>query len=124
MLDGDAGVDSLLRLMQRDLKEAMERNTGTPRDRRRPRGDPKPDPKARPNSNFIGNVTPTGGYKSKLPDDDFIPDSMNPNPCKSASAKSFLFRPRHIFRCIFYQRALGCSRRHAPCLCAKERQHD
>ncbi|MGA7121854.1 MAG: ABC transporter permease [Polyangiaceae bacterium] len=86
MLDGDAGVDSLLRLMQRDLKEAMERaDAGRRGTEDAPEETPKPDPKARPNSNFIGNVTPTGGYKSKLPDDDFIPDSIDPDPCKSAS---------------------------------------
>jgi lipoprotein-releasing system permease protein len=27
---------------------------------------------------------PTGGYKSALPDDDFVPDAIDPDPCKSA----------------------------------------
>jgi lipoprotein-releasing system permease protein len=32
----------------------------------------------------IGDVTPAGGYKSSLPDDDVVPDSIDPDPCKSA----------------------------------------
>jgi lipoprotein-releasing system permease protein len=33
----------------------------------------------------VGDVTPAGGYKSQLPDDDFIPDAIDPDPCKSSS---------------------------------------
>jgi lipoprotein-releasing system permease protein len=32
---------------------------------------------------FLGGVTPAGGYRSQLPDDDFIPDAIDPDPCKS-----------------------------------------
>lgn len=32
---------------------------------------------------LMGDVTPAGGYKSQLPDDDFVPDSIDPDPCKS-----------------------------------------
>jgi lipoprotein-releasing system permease protein len=32
----------------------------------------------------VGDVTPQGGYKSLLPDDDFLPDSINPDQCKSS----------------------------------------
>ena len=86
MLDGDAGVDSLLRLMQRDLEDAMERaDAGRRKTDDAPEESPKPEPKVRANTNFVGDVTPRGGYKSKLPDDDFIPDSIDPDPCKSAS---------------------------------------
>jgi lipoprotein-releasing system permease protein len=31
----------------------------------------------------VGDVTPLGGYKSTLPDDDVVPDSVDPDPCKS-----------------------------------------
>jgi lipoprotein-releasing system permease protein len=31
------------------------------------------------------DVTPDGGYKSTLPDDDAIPDAIDPDPCKSAA---------------------------------------
>ena len=86
MLDGDAGVDSLLRLMQRDLEDAMDRaDAGRRKTEDAPEEAPKPEPKFRANTNFVGDVTPRGGYKSKLPDDDFIPDSIDPDPCKSAS---------------------------------------
>ena len=29
---------------------------------------------------------PAGGYKSQLPDDDFVPDAIDPDPCKSPDA--------------------------------------
>jgi len=33
---------------------------------------------------IMGDVTPDGGYASKLPtDDDFLPESIDPDPCKS-----------------------------------------
>ncbi len=32
----------------------------------------------------FGAVTPVGGYTSQLPDDDFIPDALDPDPCRSA----------------------------------------
>jgi lipoprotein-releasing system permease protein len=31
----------------------------------------------------VGDVTPRGGYQSQLPEDDYIPDSLDPDPCKS-----------------------------------------
>jgi lipoprotein-releasing system permease protein len=31
-----------------------------------------------------GDVTPKGGYASKLPEDDFLPESVDPDPCRSA----------------------------------------
>jgi lipoprotein-releasing system permease protein len=32
-----------------------------------------------------GDVTPKGGYASKLPDDDFLPEVVDPDPCRSAA---------------------------------------
>jgi len=32
---------------------------------------------------IVGAVTPDGGYLSRLPDDDVIPESIDPDPCKS-----------------------------------------
>jgi lipoprotein-releasing system permease protein len=37
-----------------------------------------------PEAALAGDVTPIGGYKSQLPDDDFVPDAIDPDPCKSA----------------------------------------
>jgi lipoprotein-releasing system permease protein len=36
-----------------------------------------------PRSAVVGDVTPYGGFKSVLPDDDDIPASIDPDPCKS-----------------------------------------
>jgi len=33
----------------------------------------------------IGDVTPDGGFASKLPEDDVLPDSIDPDPCKSSA---------------------------------------
>jgi lipoprotein-releasing system permease protein len=88
MIAGDGGVDSLLQLMQRDVDEAMQRaDAGR-------EGDVAPEvvketpavaPKAHGRATFVGAVTPSGGYRSRLPEDDFIPDAIDPDPCKSAS---------------------------------------
>jgi lipoprotein-releasing system permease protein len=87
MMEGDGGVDSLLQLMQRDLEEAMQRadagRSGEGHDVAEETRTPAP--KVRTTRNFVGDVTPSGGYKSRLPDDDFIPDSIDPDPCKSPS---------------------------------------
>ena len=32
---------------------------------------------------FVGDTTPDGGFASQLPDDDSIPDAIDPDPCKS-----------------------------------------
>jgi lipoprotein-releasing system permease protein len=38
----------------------------------------------------VGNVTPQGGFKSVLPSDDDVPDSIDPDPCKNADAVAAL----------------------------------
>jgi lipoprotein-releasing system permease protein len=98
--DGDAGADSLLRLIQREIEEDMRRADGGADGSARTSAEPVEAPSieqaAGANSRFgqavrnrhpqrgpVGNATPVGGYKSKLPDDDFIPDSIDPDPCKS-----------------------------------------
>ncbi len=104
--DSDGGTDSLLRLMQREVDEEMQRadaggpaspsddfvpaahgdSTGSPpriragATARRERAEASAQAPA-----FVGAVTPQGGYRSELPDDDFIPDSIDPDPCKSAA---------------------------------------
>ena len=42
------------------------------------------DPANKPGTSATGPVTPEGGYKSKLPDDDYVPESIDPDPCSSA----------------------------------------
>ena len=81
----DAGDSSLLLLIQREVDEEMRMlDAGAPT---QPRDAldagvahaSAPPPPARAAS----DLTPAGGYRSKLPDEDFIPDSVDPDPCKS-----------------------------------------
>ena len=108
----DAGPDSLLRRIEQEVEAELHAAGPTRRSNRAPTpfgaGAPNDKPGAAPNdkpappngrrdhSPFRGGttsgkrwaasgpVTPEGGYKSKLPDDDFVPDSIDPDPCSSA----------------------------------------
>ena len=40
---------------------------------------PGPEPTLHP----TGDVVPTGGYASKLPDEDNLPEGIDPDPCRS-----------------------------------------
>jgi lipoprotein-releasing system permease protein len=87
--EGDGGTDSLLALIQREVDEEMrlmdagagaraashdDGDAGaTPASASAP---PGPLPTAK-------DLTPAGGYKSQLPQDDFLPDAVDPDPCKS-----------------------------------------
>jgi lipoprotein-releasing system permease protein len=44
---------------------------------------PPPKPAPPPVLHPAGDVTPRGGYKSVLPDDDVLPDAIDPDPCRS-----------------------------------------
>jgi lipoprotein-releasing system permease protein len=48
------------------------------------------DPEQLPSGDPVGKVTPEGGYGSVLPSDDYVPDEIDPDPCKSASATTKL----------------------------------
>ncbi|HEY8090739.1 MAG TPA: ABC transporter permease [Polyangiaceae bacterium] len=83
---GDAGTDSLLRLMQQEVEEELRKadagvDGGDVRDAGPTDADAKEAAPARVEP--VGTLTPDGGYKSQLPDDDFIPDVIDPDPCKS-----------------------------------------
>ncbi len=93
--ESDGGTDSLLRLMRQEVDDEMRRaDAGTraadsaesavpmapaARDVERPK---KPAAE-RGEHTLEGDVTPDGGYKSQLPDEDYVPDSIDPDPCKS-----------------------------------------
>jgi lipoprotein-releasing system permease protein len=94
--DRDGGTDSLLRLMQREvdaeIRKQNEALAAASSSAEAPPAPPSatpaptpapthPAPVARPA--IEGAVTPSGGYKSVLPDDDSLPDSVDPDPCKS-----------------------------------------
>ncbi len=100
---GDAGTDSLLRWMQREVDDEMRRVDGGAASEPSARGeeglrdgdtraaaslakvenDVKSEARGRHEAGPIGGVTPRGGYKSQLPEDDYIPDALDPDPCKS-----------------------------------------
>jgi lipoprotein-releasing system permease protein len=89
----DAGSDSLLRLIQQEVDEEMRRADAGAAEASAPvpsSGGAPPVPQvARPQHPppappaMTGAVTPAGGFKSELPPDDYIPDSVDPDPCKS-----------------------------------------
>lgn len=106
--EGDAGSDSLLALIQKEVDEEMRHPDGGAGASEVPGGDASarsadegpgaaPPKKHAPKAALAAgttatggpatarpeDLTPTGGYKSRLPDDDFIPDSIDPDPCKS-----------------------------------------
>ena len=88
-IDRDGGTDSLLQLMRREVDAEMNRAdaaAGGRSDWPAEVASAKPPPPAgaaTPPPGIAGDVTPAGGYKSKLPDDDVLPDVVDPDPCKS-----------------------------------------
>jgi lipoprotein-releasing system permease protein len=88
----DGGTDSLLQLMQKEVEEEMRRAdaggpgseteiataTPTPTATATATATPTPTPPG-----LVGDLTPAGGYRSQLPDDDYVPDAIDPDPCKS-----------------------------------------
>jgi lipoprotein-releasing system permease protein len=98
---GDGGTDSLLEWMKREVKSDLSRadagdspGAGSPTPALSalagPAQPPPPKPKlvarrgAAAREVPSGDVTPAGGYKSQLPDEDYVPDAIDPDPCKSA----------------------------------------
>jgi lipoprotein-releasing system permease protein len=88
---GDAGGDPLLLAMQHEVEEGMRlADAGlATHDAETSAAIAATSPTAaaaaaRPLAREpVGAVTPAGGYKSRLPDDDILPDSIDPDPCKS-----------------------------------------
>jgi lipoprotein-releasing system permease protein len=95
--DRDAGGDSLLLAMQHEVEEGLrladaglaphdtEPSTSPP-PARAPASSTRHAAAAHariPAGEPVGSVTPTGGFKSQLPDEDVLPDSIDPDPCKS-----------------------------------------
>ena len=94
----DAGAPQpLLQLMQKEVEEEMRKadagaaagdDAGAAIEPPSPkRAEAAPVPPAPPPAHpeLPENLTPQGGYKSQLPDDDVLPDSIDPDPCKSAA---------------------------------------
>jgi lipoprotein-releasing system permease protein len=78
----DAGNDSLLaRIRQEVDEEVRQADAGAPRGPTPKRAGP-PDPSL-PRTMEARSITPSGGYRSQLPDDDYVPDAIDPDPCTS-----------------------------------------
>ncbi len=79
----DAGTDSLLELLQHEVDDEMRRADGGATPAATPRGEPL-DAGAPPvAAGHEEDLTPDGGYGSRLPDEDVIPEAVDPDPCKS-----------------------------------------
>jgi lipoprotein-releasing system permease protein len=87
--ESDAGTDPLLSVIRREVDEEMKHAAA------RPTAESIPAPRAivapprtsaleRMDRRPSGRVTPQGGYKSRLPDDDDLPDALDPDPCKQS----------------------------------------
>jgi lipoprotein-releasing system permease protein len=84
---GDGGTESLLALIQREVDEEMRlmdagalARASEPADAGAHAALPAPPPAP---TGKVADLTPAGGYKSQLPEDDYVPDSVDPDPCKS-----------------------------------------
>ncbi len=92
----DAGSSDLATLVatgaMKDIAKDTASNTPPPKRANEPvdpldailDGKTKPAPQAPAAMLPAGDVTPKGGFASKLPDEDVLPESIDPDPCKSA----------------------------------------
>jgi lipoprotein-releasing system permease protein len=89
-IDRDAGTESLIQLMRREVDSEMAREDAGAEPAPSVAKAPEPPaphvqpPTAPQRPAIAGDVTPTGGYRSQLPDDDSLPESIDPDPCKNA----------------------------------------
>ncbi|HLK38564.1 MAG TPA: ABC transporter permease [Polyangiaceae bacterium] len=98
----DGGSESLLAVMRREVEDELAHGdagaapSGSASEPEEPAAPPPPPvataKKARAERPVVappipgalaGDVTPAGGYKSTLPDDDFVPEAIDPDPCKN-----------------------------------------
>ena len=88
--EADAGSDSLLTRIREEVDEELRHaDAGGPRERNAPK-EPTPIGRVRATVGSPRSMTPTGGYKSQLPDDDYIPDAIDPDPCTSTDRVALL----------------------------------
>jgi lipoprotein-releasing system permease protein len=80
----DGGTDSLLKLMQKEVDEEMHRSDAGADDQAGSAVAAVPPPSPLPPRGPASDLVPNGGYKSSLPDDDALPDTVDPDPCKSS----------------------------------------
>lgn len=79
----DGGSDSLLARIRQEVDEEMRRaDAGAPRERSAPTEVARPR-HIRAAAAVARSLLPSGGYKSQLPDEDYVPDAIDPDPCTS-----------------------------------------
>src|SRR5580704_10813390 len=88
--EADAGSDSLLTRIREEVNEELRHaDAGGPHERSAAK-EPTPIGRVRTTVGSPRSMTPTGGYKSHLPDDDYIPDAIDPDPCTSTDRVALL----------------------------------
>jgi lipoprotein-releasing system permease protein len=89
-IEHDAGTESLIQLMRREVDAEMAREDAGAEPAASVEKAPEPPPHRvqppapPPRPTLAGDVTPIGGYRSKLPEDDSLPEIIDPDPCKSS----------------------------------------
>lgn len=77
----EGGKLSLLEAIERQIAEDKATASAEPKS---PEPPPESDVVAEPHElHPTGEVTPEGGFKSDLPEDDVLPESIDPDPCRS-----------------------------------------
>lgn len=82
-----SGGDPLIDLMRKEVDAEMHHaDAGAPAASAAPESSASAAPLPAPAPTIPAKaeaLTPTGGYKSQLPQDDWLPDSVDPDPCKN-----------------------------------------
>jgi lipoprotein-releasing system permease protein len=86
----DAGAEkqgSILDVIERQIREDDARAAMDAGAQQKPQDSPAPRVADTADAGIFaaGDVTPDGGYGSTLPEDDVLPDAIDPDPCKDAS---------------------------------------
>ncbi|MGA2448798.1 MAG: ABC transporter permease [Polyangiaceae bacterium] len=83
--DSDAGREPLLDIMRREVEGEMRRRAedAGPQQDESADNAPADVQLVVPDAAIVGAVTPKGGFRSQLPDDDVIPNAIDPDPCRS-----------------------------------------
>jgi lipoprotein-releasing system permease protein len=80
---GDGGPTSFLETMRRRIEEDEARAIADAGAAGGAGSADEGEEEEAPPSGPIGDLTPDGGYKSQLPSEDILPESIDPDPCKS-----------------------------------------
>lgn len=83
-----ADLDDVDQIIAKSLKEAVPEPSAAevakaPRKGPKAQKEPKPEePEPSAADAPVGEIAPAGGYGSRLPEDDVLPDEVDPDPCK------------------------------------------